>query len=340
MKRLHIFTLALLATFSLLTSSCEQIANALGVSSKPELSSRGISIDSLDSEGITFKYDYSISNPYPVSLSIAGISAKIEYDGTDNVENPPSFTVATKNGLSIAANENASNAMNFVVPYDTILNFVNIVQSLSGKTSLPFAVQGNITLDLSAVGLSNLTLPIPKLSVAIPVFKPKLSVNTDSVQFDTSNISLANVTTALGLTVISDPSILTDITSGNASSAAVNALQKTNLNVGLNFNLDVAKEGTAPWNFAVNTCGLTSTDGSSLANVSPDSSTSTISSESGSVPMSATISASNAAAYIIQLIGKNAKNPTFVLNSALSFPELQQYGMNIPLNYSYELPIN
>ncbi len=344
MKRTTIIALSLPLIMSALTFSCENLANALGLTSKPELKTESVGIDSLDMEKMTFNCDYSISNPYPVAFSVAGITANVVYNGTDEIENPPSFTVKTADGLTVNANSTSQNEMDFEVPYNTILQLVHVVQSLSEKTSLPFALKGDITLDLSSITnetlgtvldtLTNdrqLVIPFEK-SFDVPVFKPSFSVSDVNIKYPTSDEMISALVKG-GMNLITAGALFA------SEGFSENLLKQVDIPVSMNFNLNVANEGSAPWKFALKDCSLKDSTNFNLADVTPTNEASTIDSASGTIPMSATLRTTTAAAYIVQLIKGTAENPNFVLDSGISFTQLEQYGLNLPLKYSYELPV-
>ena len=353
MKKTSVFALCLIFLAATFLFSCSDLASALGLTNKPELKTDSVGIKSLDMEKMTFNCDYSISNPYPIAFSVAGIKADVIYNGTDEIKNPPRFAVKTADGLTVNANTSSKNEMNFEVPYNTILQLVDIVQSLSGKTSLPFALAGDITLDLSSVNnetlgtvLDTLTtdrkLVIPfKKSFDVPVFKPSFTVDTPTIE-KPSFESIKNTLIDNNVGLFDAISLATALISGSGfGDTAVSTLEKVDLDFGINFNLNVSNEGSAPWKFALTSCGLQNTNGGKLADVTPANETGTIDSASGRIPMKATLNTTKAAATIIKLLSNSAENPSFVLDSGITFTQLEeQYGLNLPLKYSYELPLH
>ncbi|MCR4823257.1 MAG: hypothetical protein K5873_10360 [Treponema sp.] len=75
-----------------------------------------------------------------------------------------------------------------------------------------------------------------------------------------------------------------------------------------------------------------------LADVAPASSA-TISSSSGTIPMTAKLNTVQAGKFIVQLLNKKGVNPTFNVSSKLSFPEISN-ALNLPFNYSKEIPLS
>jgi len=315
-------TIALLLLSALLTFSCSTVKDFIG---SPSLAMKSVSISGLDLEGITFKCDYEISNPYPLGFKIKSVAADIIYDSDTK------FTsISTANGLAVAAMASADNSFNFKVPYETILTFA---KKTSGKKSLPFAVKGNASLNTSKFLGKDLSLPFSK-SFDVPVFKPKFSVSEVKVQLP----SVAQLTKSLvsgGMNGVNAAKLAADIVAGK--SLPENAFDGVNLDMGLNFNLNVANEGSSEWKYALDSCSLNTVAGN-LADVAPASSAA-ISSSSGTIPMTAKLNTIQAGKFIIQLLNKKGSNPTFNVSSKLSFPEISN-ALNLPLNYSKEIPLS
>lgn len=316
-----------MAALCAIVFSCATVGQIFGTSS-PQLAVSGVSIKSLDLEGIIFNMDYSISNPYPVGFSIKSVAADVIYDATK-------FTsLSADEGVTVASGGTQKNALSFKVPYETIISMAK--NGTSGRTSLPFSVSGNAALDLSAVSFlenKSLTIPFSK-SFDVPVFKPSLSVSDVSLQKPT----LAELKDALvggGMTATKALSIATAIISGN--SVVDTIFEGVNLDMDLNFNVNVSSEGSAPWKYVLEKCSLQTASGA-LADVHA-AGTNTISSN-GTIPMTAKLNTLQAGKFIVQLLNKSGANPVFTIDSGLSFTELPSYAQNLPLSYSREIPLS
>ncbi len=329
MKKITVVAGALIAALVVSTFSCESLGDLSSAAKKPSLSMKNVSIGGLDLEGITFNANYSITNPYGVSLSLKEVAADIMY------EDGKFTSIKTNEGINLAANATKTNSFSFKVPYDTILNYA---KSVAGKKTLPFSVEGKAAVDVSSVPLlsavsDTLSLPFTK-AFEVPVFKPSLSVSGVTVKMPTMN-EVKDALIASGMNVIKAAASAASLISGNGVSA--NMLDGVDLDIDLLFDLNVANEGSADWNFAVNNCSL-STVGGEIADVAPVSS-STISSKSGTIPMKASLNTIQTGAFIVQLLNKKGTNPVFNLKSGLTFPDTK-YASNLPLDYSYEIPLS
>ncbi|MBP5444157.1 MAG: LEA type 2 family protein [Treponema sp.] len=330
MKRNAVVVLIISVALSFLTFSCGSLGAFGDLLQTPSLSMEGISINSLDTEGITFNCDYSIKNPYGVSLSLAGLKADISYD------NSKVTTVSSNSGVVAKAQSSTKNRFNFKVPYTSI---INLARSTSGKKTLPFAVDGTVTLDISKVpALSYLgdTLDLPVAAdFDVPVFKPKMSVSNVAVKMPTLT-DLKNQLIDGGLGVIKAAQVATTLLSGNKITADI--LDGIDMDIDFTFDVNVANEGNADWEFNIKDCSL-KTAGGALAKVSPSGKATGITSKSATVPMTVSLNTIQSGAFIVQLLNKSGSNPIFMLDTGLSFPDTK-YAKNIPLSYSYEIPLS
>lgn len=333
MKKIRFLKTFLIAAASLFALSCSTLKE-LGLS--PSINFQNVAIKSLDLEGITFTCNYSIQNPYPVAFSVKQVSADVLY------ENSKFTSLSADKGVSVAALGSKLNAFSFKIPYNTILNFA---KSTSGKKSLPFAISGNASLDLSKIPLmenQTLTLPFSK-SFEVPVFKPSLSLSSPKIVLPTLS-EMKNAFTSGGMTVAAASVAAASILAGNKISS--NIFDNVNLNLKCNFDLNVSNSGSVAWKYLLKNCSIktkTNSSGnvsSSLIELSPAAGASKeITSSSGTIPLTATLNTLKAGKFIAQILNKSGENPVFTVESGLSFTELS-YAANLPLNYSKEIPLS
>ena len=108
-----------------------------------------------------------------------------------------------------------------------------------------------------------------------------------------------------------------------------------NMDVKINFNLNVKNEGGADWKYILNSCKISS-DGKELTEL--DVAQNEINSADGTIPLTATINTITAGKFITQIINKSGTNPTFALKSGISFPQLKS--VTLPLSCSKEIPLS
>ena len=169
----------------------------------------------------------------------------------------------------------------------------------------------------------------------VPVFKPKMSVSNIAVKMP----SLSELKDQLvngGLGILKATQIATTLLSGNRITTDI--LDGIDLNIDFTFDVNVANEGNADWEFNIKDCSL-KTAGGALAKVSPSGKATGITSKSATVPMTVSLNTIQSGAFIVQLLNKSGSNPVFMLDTGLSFPDTK-YAKNIPLSYSYEIPLS
>lgn len=319
MKKI-LFAIAAAASLAFVQLSCSTNKISKEIP-KPSVLFNSISFVSLDTEGITLKCDYAVKNPYPVSLSLAKISADITCSGE-------AFTTITADeGISLLAKSTKENSFNFKIPYDTILSFS---KTLKSEKSLPFMVSGNATIGNIPL-ISSITLPFSK-EFDVPVFKPSFSFSSPKVVLPSAKEIISSFTKS-GISAAKAASAASSLIAGKP--IAENLLDNVDMNVKINFNLNVKNEGGAEWKYILNSCKIIS-GGKNLAAL--DAFQNEINTASGTIPLTATVNTVTAGKFIAQIINKAGENPTFALESGVSFPQLKSAAL--PLSCSKEIPLS
>lgn len=306
-----------------LAISCSTINRVFG---EPKLKMNDIEIHSLDMSGITLQVGYTISNPYPIGFSVQRVSADVLYD------NKTFLSLAADEGVFIEARRSNKNVFTFKIPYDSILSFA---KQSKGKTVLPFAFTGSASLSLDSIPfLDGQSLEIPfEKSFEIPVFKPQFAIKNVQVQLP----SVEELTQQLfktGIDFIGAGRLATNILSGK--NLTVDVLEGLQINFGLSFDVSVDNQGGAPWEFYLKNCGLKTADNSLINLKQQGKKTATKSGEI--ITLNATLNSLTTAAFIVQLLGGQGKNPHFTFESEVAFTGLPS-GVKLPLAYSYEIPL-
>lgn len=319
MKKIKLFAIGIAsALIGFVSCSADQLSKMI---EKPSVNFEKISFGSLDTDGITLNCNYSVKNPYPISLSLAKVMADVKCNGSD-------FTTLTANeGISITKNSTKSNTFNFKIPYDSLLNFA---KNYGSNKSLPFTVSGNAQVSNSII--SSLSIPFSK-TIDVPVFKPSFSLSNPKIVLPT----LSELTSSLingGVSSIKAASLAKSLLSGEK--VASDIFDGINLNVKLNFDLSVKNEGGAAWNYLLKSCSIKSSD-SSLIDLDTIGNKS-ITSSSGTIPLTATLNTLKFGKFVAQIINKSGSNPTFALESGISFPEVAS--VSLPLSYSKDIPLS
>lgn len=324
MKKLSIVSFFSALLFALGLFSC---ANLKKLGLAPSVSLENVSIDSLDLEGITFNCNYAVSNPLPIAISIKNVAA-------DVLCSESKFTsLRADEGVKLLPGRINSNRFNFKVPYETILSFAKKSNS-SSNGYLPFKINGKVSLDLgNSSVVQELASNLPfSMNFNVPVFKPSFSVSNPRVQIPSLE-SLKNAFVSGGMNVVKATALAGSIVAGK--SIAENAFDGVNLNMDVNFDLNVANSGSAPWKYILQNCSLKTSSGDA---VKLSAQNNEITSSSGTIPVTARLNTLTAGKFIAQVLNKKGSNPVFSFDSALTFTGLA-YAPNIPLSYSKDIPI-
>ena len=326
MKKNHGFAVLFAAIVAFTTFSCSTLRD-LGY--LPEIKMQSVLPKSIDLEGITFECEYSIKNPYPLSFSIQKVSADVVCAESSYIQ------LSADEGISIEAMGNRSNSFSFKVPYETIFK---IAHETSGKKSLPFNIKGAAYLDLSSIPLapsSSMELPF-NVAFDIPVFKPSLSVSGFKVQLPgLSELKNSFVKSGKGLTTAA--TIAAQVLSGKSLSDSI--FDNVDLNVKFQFDLNIADEGSSPCNWTVERCCI-KTDSDELADAGlGNKKISMGKSNKQTIPVELTLNTLKSGKFVVQLLNGSGKNPEFLFDTKLNFPELK-YANEIPFSYSTEIPLN
>ena len=326
MKKSHLVTgLAFAIVSALFVFSCSTLKE---LALSPSVSLEKVSIASVDLEGITFNCDYAVSNPLPVGISIKNVAADILY-------NESKFTsLSADDGIKLVAGGKNSNAFNFKVPYETILSFAKGSGETNGKY-LPFKINGKVSLDLGTSAIvQGLASDLPfSMNFNVPVFKPSFSVSNPQVQLPSLE-SIQNSLVSSGMSALKAIALAGSIVAG--TSIAESALDGINLDIGVKFDLNVANTGSAPWKYVLNNCSIKTSSGDAIKLVPENN---TITSSSGTIPVTAKLNTLTAGKFIAQILNKKGSNPVFTFDSGLTFTELS-YAPNLPLSYSKEIAIS
>ncbi|MBR0031877.1 MAG: LEA type 2 family protein [Treponema sp.] len=293
----------------------------------PTLAFKSLAITGLDMEGVSFKCNYDITNPYNVAVKLDSLAADISC-------NSSKVTSLTANeGISLAANGTKTNTFDFKLPYTSILNLAK--SYTSSKEALPFSIAGKVGLDLSAVtSLTNKSLSLPfSKNFDVPVVKPSLSLSNPKLVLPTMS-ELVNSFKNSGMTATKAAALAASIAGGKSIDS--NALSGVDLPLKVNFDLNIKNEGSSAWNYILNAISLTSSDGN-VVNLSATESK--VSSANGTLPVTATINTKTAAKFVTQIINKTGQNPKFSVDSGVSFPALGD-SASIPLAYSTEVALS
>lgn len=157
--------LAALSLFAFNLSGCAALQPLLGAQPKPKLAYKDVRMRDLSFESITLDFDFEVTNPYDVGMSLASLDYKLDIDGK------PLLQGQTEKELTVPAKGSSI----VTLPYK--VEFLKVTEALaalfSSRKELPYALAVTFGLD-TPIGV----VPVPmKTSGQLPLPKlPDVSV--------------------------------------------------------------------------------------------------------------------------------------------------------------------
>lgn len=225
-------TILLFLSLILLFSACATLDPAL-FQKKPEARLERTDIDSITLQDITLLFDVRISNPYPVGISLAGITTKFSIDKNQF------FETGTKDELKIPAKESALNTFKVNLKYADI---INIIKDYSKKEYLDCDIEGVISLAVPKTGLPGIPekLDFPyKMSKKIPALKPRIAIKGFTIKKpSTDDIKKAVLANAGKLNFLDAVSLVDKLLKGDYA-GAFKTIKPEDLDLKFDINFDI-----------------------------------------------------------------------------------------------------
>ena len=125
-------------------------------------------VSSISLRDVTFLFELTVKNPYPVPLSFSGMNLAFKVEGSQV------FTAQSQGGFSVPGNGTKSNTFNVTMSYDTI---IKLVKDYTSKDVLDTVIDGTLVIPLPRLpGLPGTYSFSYSLKQKIPAIKPKVSV--------------------------------------------------------------------------------------------------------------------------------------------------------------------
>jgi LEA14-like dessication related protein len=225
---------------------------------KPSATMKEFDIESITLRDVTFLFNVSVKNPYPVGLTLAGVKLKF------SVEGKQLFETETSKGFKIKARGEADNKFTVNLKY---VDIIKIIKDYSQKEYLETTINTEIIVPTPKAVRKP---PIPEsfsfkytLHKKIPAIKPTINIANFSVQ----EPSLEDVTTALkkaGKNV--DPkkaaNMISNLISGKKADNIIDPAS-IDLKLKVNFDIELKNDSKAKllfssldYNFFVNSATL------------------------------------------------------------------------------------
>jgi len=136
---------------------------------KPTAEITKFQVEAISLRDVTFLFELTVKNPYPVNLSFSGIDLDFL------VENAKVFSAASKGGFRVPAKGTRANSFTVTLTYEDI---IKVVKEYASKEWLNTVIRGNLTIPLPR-GIPGLPKDISfeyTLRKKIPAIKPVVSV--------------------------------------------------------------------------------------------------------------------------------------------------------------------
>ncbi len=210
---------------------------------KPTAEITRFQVDSITLRDVTFLFDLSVKNPYPLGLSFKGMTLDF------SVEGAKVFTTASQGGFTVPANGRKSNSFTVTLAYEAVMK---LVKEYASKDWLKTDITGKLTIPLPA------TIPgLPKeisfnyaLSQKIPAIKPSLAILDFTVKPPSMNAVSAGLAKA-GKNVDAGKAlgVFKNILEGKTPSAPVIDPAQIDVPLTVSFTLEIKNDARGPLSF-------------------------------------------------------------------------------------------
>ncbi len=209
---------------------------------KPTAELTRFQIEAISLRDVTFLFELSVKNPYPVALTFSGLSLDF------SVEGAKVFSTSSQGGFSVAARATKANVFTVTLAYDAI---IKVVKDYASKDWLNTVVDGKLVIPLPKTpGLPADISFSYKLEKKIPAIKPSIAI----VGFTVTPPSAADISAAAlkaGKKVDADKarSAFSDLLSGKAPSAQVIDPAELDVPLQVRYTIEIKNDAKGPLSF-------------------------------------------------------------------------------------------
>lgn len=152
---------------------------------KPEAEITSFRLEAITLRDVTFSFELTIKNPYPVELPVAGLTLDFLVEGAKV------FHAENQGKLDIPAKKKKASSFTVTLPYEGI---ASAVKDYLSKDWLQTVVEGKLTIALPKItGLPKTVSFDYKLNQKIPAVKPEVSILNFSVEAPSEEVVVAAV---------------------------------------------------------------------------------------------------------------------------------------------------
>jgi LEA14-like dessication related protein len=200
-------------------------------------------ITAISLRDVTFLFELSVKNPYPLSIAFDGMTLAFSVEGNKV------FTAASQGGFKVPANKSRANTFTVKLAYDDI---IKVIKDYTSKDYLNTVIDGTLVIPLPRIpGVPKTWSVSYTLKQKIPAIKPQVTLLDFSVQPPTQ----AQVKDALvkaGRNVDSGKALgaLKDVLRGKKPEAPVIDPAEIDVPLTVTFTIELANEAKARLSFA------------------------------------------------------------------------------------------
>ncbi len=210
---------------------------------KPTAELKRFEVAAISLRDITFLFEVSVKNPYPLSLPFDGMGLAFSVEGTKV------FTAASRGGFTVPASGSRSNTFTVALVYEDV---IEVVKDYAAKDYLATVI--DVSLSIPLPKLPGLPKSIPfswKLKKKIPAIKPRLAVLDFRVVPPTQGeIRAALVAAGKKVDAGKALGVLKNVLEGKKPPAGVIDPSEIDVPVSVSFTIELANDAKADLSFA------------------------------------------------------------------------------------------
>ncbi|HTX73410.1 MAG TPA: LEA type 2 family protein [Rectinemataceae bacterium] len=213
---------------------------------KPTAELKRFQLDSLTLREVTFLFEVSVKNPYPVPLDVSGMSL-VFY-----VEDNKALELASKGGFSVPANGTKSNSFTATLRFEDLFR---IIKDYATRDWLLTKIDGTLVIPIPKVpGMSGLPPSVSfsyELKKRIPALKPTVSVVDFKVLPPTAE-QVGKALAKAGKKVDQGKAlgVFKDVLAGKKPSSPVIDPREIDVPLTVSFTIELANDSKASLSFA------------------------------------------------------------------------------------------
>jgi LEA14-like dessication related protein len=209
---------------------------------KPTAEITRFQVEAITLRDVTFLFELSVKNPYPVKLPFDGMTLDF------NVEGSKVFTAASKGGFTVPANGEKANSFTVTLAYDAI---IKLVKDYTSKEWLMTVINGTLTIPLPKIpGLPKDITFTYTLKKKIPAVKPELAIVDFTVTPPTDKQVAAAVAKA-GKKINPGKAlgVFKDVLAGKKPAEPVIDVTELDVPLSVSFTLEIKNQAKGPLTF-------------------------------------------------------------------------------------------